>query len=45
MENKLTLEELFKDYKGDYKNQEVDWGEDVGLERYWEYEDKNGEEE
>lgn len=35
--NKGKLEELFKDYEGDSDEREVvDWGEDVGKERFWE---------
>lgn len=29
-----TLEELFKDYKGDYKPGEYDWGAPVGKEEW-----------
>lgn len=36
MKEKSTLDELFEGYKGDFKNKEVEWGVDVGLERYWE---------
>jgi antitoxin component of MazEF toxin-antitoxin module len=28
----ITLAERFKDYKGDYKGEEIDWGADVGGE-------------
>ncbi|HRU40500.1 MAG TPA: AbrB/MazE/SpoVT family DNA-binding domain-containing protein [Candidatus Diapherotrites archaeon] len=31
---KYTLEELFKDYKGDYKPGEYDWGAPVGKEEW-----------
>ncbi|MEA4845819.1 MAG: AbrB/MazE/SpoVT family DNA-binding domain-containing protein [Clostridiaceae bacterium] len=31
---KYTLEELFKDYKGDYKPGEYDWGMPVGKEEW-----------
>ena len=27
-----TLDDLFRDYKGDYKTEEFDWGKDVGAE-------------
>jgi len=37
MEEKvLTLEELFEGYKGENPQREFEWGEDVGLERFWE---------
>ncbi len=29
---KVTIEDLFKDYNGDYKPQEFNWGEAVGRE-------------
>ena len=29
-----TIEELFKDYNGDYKSELIDWGEDVGREKW-----------
>jgi len=31
---KISLEERFVDYKGDYKCEEADWGKPVGKE-YW----------
>ncbi len=30
--NRKNIKELFKDYKGDYKPNEIDWGEPVGDE-------------
>lgn len=34
---KSKLEELFEGYKGNPEDREVvDWGEDVGVERFWE---------
>lgn len=31
---KYTINDLFKDYKGDYKPKEQDWGEPVGKEEW-----------
>lgn len=31
---KYTIEELFEDYTGDYKPEELDWGEPVGKEEW-----------
>ena len=35
-EKTLTLEELFEGYEGENPQKEIDWGEDVGKERFWE---------
>lgn len=45
---KLTIEELFKDYKGGNPHREFDFGEPVGRERIWtmtdeEYNNEYGE--
>ena len=29
---KISLEDLFKEYHGEYKGEEIDWGEPVGKE-------------
>lgn len=31
-EKELTLEEIFKDYKGEYRTEEFDWGSPAGRE-------------
>ena len=31
-EKELTLEEIFKDYKGEYRTEEFDWGSPAGKE-------------
>ncbi len=31
-DNDISLSELFKEYDGDYKPCEIDWGEDQGEE-------------
>ena len=36
-EKAITLEELFEGYEGKNPLREFEWGEDVGLERVWEY--------
>ena len=36
-----SLEELFKDYDGDYIPTEFDWGEDVGLEILDDYDESS----
>ncbi|MGN1107178.1 MAG: hypothetical protein ACI4RH_11035 [Huintestinicola sp.] len=37
-EKRKTLEELFENYSGEYIAEEIDWGEDVGKERWFESE-------
>ena len=31
-QNRKDIKELFKDYKGEYKSEEIDWGEPEGEE-------------
>ena len=31
-QNRKNIKELFKDYKGEYKHKEIDWGEPEGEE-------------
>ena len=40
MKKKNTLEEVFKDHKGETSHKEFDWGEDVGRERIWSMSDE-----
>ena len=35
-ENHITIKSLFKDYNGDYKPTEYDFGDSVGKEKIWE---------
>jgi Growth regulator len=32
---KKTIEEIFEGYTGDFQNEEIDWGDDVGEEVWW----------
>ena len=42
-EKALTLKELFEGYEGENPQKEFEWGEDVGLERFWEDEKVEGD--
>lgn len=33
-EKRKTIKELFANYEGDYKSEEIDWGEPVGRETW-----------
>lgn len=32
----MDYKDMFKNYKGENPHKEIDWGEDVGKERFWE---------